>query len=162
MINVTWGDAQLYVTWLSRITGRPYRLLTEAEYEYATRAGSTTAYPWGDEIGQNKANCKECGSPWDNKQAAPVGSFAANGFGLFDTAGNVWEWVEDCLSENYQDASLDGSAAIDGRDCKNRIVRGGSWQNTPDHLRSAARLGPPIEFRDNLLGFRIGRTLNSP
>jgi formylglycine-generating enzyme required for sulfatase activity len=162
VINVTWSDAQLYVTWLSKITGRPYRLLTEAEYEYATRAGSTTAYPWGDEIGQNNAVCKGCGSRWDNKQAAPVGSFAANGFGLFDTVGNVWEWVEDCLSENYQDAPTDGSAGIDGRNCKNRIVRGGSWQNTPDHLRSAARLGPSLEFRDNLLGFRIGRTLNSP
>ena len=162
VINVTWGDAERYAAWLSKITGRPYRLLTEAEYEYATRAGSTTAYPWGHEIGQNNANCKECGSRWDNKQTAPVGSFAANGFGLFDMVGNAWEWVEDCLSENYQDAPSDGSAAIAGRDCKNRIVRGGSWQNTPDHLRSAARLGPSLGFRDNLLGFRIARTLNAP
>jgi formylglycine-generating enzyme required for sulfatase activity len=162
VINVTWGDAQLYVAWLSKTTGRSYRLLTEAEYEYAARAGSTTAYPWGDEIGQHNAVCKECGSRWDNKQAAPVGSFAANGFGLFDMVGNVWEWVEDCLSENYQDAPTDGSAGIGDRNCKNRIVRGGSWQNTPDHLRSAARLGPSLGFRDNLLGFRVGRTLNSP
>jgi len=162
VINVTWGDAQRYVAWWSKMTGRPYRLLTEAEYEYSARAGSTTAYPWDDNIGQDNANCKDCGSQWDNKQTAPVGSFAANGFGLFDTVGNVWEWVEDCLSENYQDAPTDGSAGIVGRDCNNRIVRGGSWQNTPDHLRSAARLGPSLGFRDNLLGFRIGRTLNSP
>jgi formylglycine-generating enzyme required for sulfatase activity len=162
VINVTWDDAMRYAAWLSKITGKPYRLLTEAEYEYATRAGSTTAYPWGDEIGEDNANCKECGSRWDNKQTAPVGSFAANSFGLFDMVGNVWEWVEDCLSENYQDAPADGSAAIAGRDCKNRIVRGGSWQNTPDHLRSAARLAPSLGFRDNLLGFRIARTLNAP
>ena len=78
VINVTWGDAQRYVAWLSRMTGKPYRLLTEAEYEYAARAGSTTAYPWGDDIGKNNANCKGCGSQWDNMQTAPVGSFAAN------------------------------------------------------------------------------------
>ena len=146
VINVTWDDAKRYAAWLSKVTGRPYRLLTEAEYEYATRAGSTTAYPWGDEIGRDNANCRECGSRWDNMQTAPVGSFAANGFGLFDMVGNVWEWVEDCLSENYRDAPADGSAALTGRNCKNRIVRGGSWQNTPDHLRSAARLAPSLLF----------------
>jgi formylglycine-generating enzyme required for sulfatase activity/class 3 adenylate cyclase len=162
VINVTWGDAQRYVAWLSKITGRRYRLLTEAEYEYAARSGSTAAYPWGDDIGQDNANCKGCGSRWDNAQTAPVGSFAANGFGLFDMAGNVWEWVEDCLNENYRGAPANGSAWIEGRDCKNRIVRGGSWQNTPDHLRSAARLAPSLGFRDNLLGFRIARTLNAP
>jgi len=162
VINVTWGDAQRYVTWLSKMTGRPYRLLTEAEYEYAARAGSATAYPWGDDIGQDNANCRDCGSRWDNTQTAPVGSFAANRFGLFDMVGNVWEWVEDCPNENYLDGPVDGSSWIEGGDCKNRIVRGGSWQNTPDHLRSAARLGTSIGFRDNLLGFRIGRTLNAP
>jgi formylglycine-generating enzyme required for sulfatase activity len=162
VVNVTWSDAQRYVAWLSNMTGKPYRLITEAEYEYATRAGSSTAYPWGDDIGHDNANCMDCGSQWDNMQTAPVGSFPANAFSLFDMVGNVWEWVEDCLSENYQGAPEDGSAWIEGRDCKNRIVRGGSWQNTPDHLRSAARLGPPLGFRDNILGFRIGRTLNAP
>ena len=89
--------AQEYVSWLSRETGKLYRLLSEAEWEYVARAGTTTEYPWGDDIGANKANCDGCGSQWDDKSTAPVGSFAANAFGLFDTAGNVWEWVEDLL-----------------------------------------------------------------
>jgi formylglycine-generating enzyme required for sulfatase activity len=89
VINVTWNDAKAYVAWLSNKTGQTYRLLTEAEYEYATRAGTTTAYPWGDEIGKNNANCSACGSQWDRKQTAPVGSFTANGFGLYDMVGNV-------------------------------------------------------------------------
>jgi formylglycine-generating enzyme required for sulfatase activity len=87
-----------------------YRLLTEAEYEYATRAGTETAYPWGAEIGKGNANCNGCGSQWDGKQTAPVGSFAPNRFGLYDMVGNVWEWVEDCVHPSYNDAPTDGSA----------------------------------------------------
>jgi len=162
VINVTWSDAQHYVAWLSKMTGKPYRLLTEAEYEYAGRAGAITAYPWGDDIGENNANCKSCGSQWDNTQTAPVGSFAANGFGLFDMVGNVWEWVEDCVNNNYDGAPSDESAWIEGGDCKNRIVRGGSWNNTPVNLRSANRIGTSVGFRDNLLGFRVARTLIVP
>jgi formylglycine-generating enzyme required for sulfatase activity len=163
VINVTWDDAQRYVSWLSKTTGRPYRLLTEAEYEYAARAGSAAAYPWGDDVGQNNANCKGCGSRWDNTKTAPVGSFAANSFGLYDMVGNVWEWVEDCVNENYEGAPRNASAWTEGGECKNRIVRGGSWNNTPVNLRSAVRNGPPSSgFRDNLLGFRIARTLIGP
>ena len=98
MINVNWYDAQRYTAWLSRVTGKIYRLLSEAEYEYATRAGTTTVYPWGDDIklnGQVMANCNGCGSKWDHTQPAPVGSFAPNQFGPYDMIGNVWEWVED-------------------------------------------------------------------
>jgi formylglycine-generating enzyme required for sulfatase activity len=162
VINVTWGDAQHYVAWLSKMTGKPYRLLTEAEYEFATRARAITAYSWGYDIGTDNANCKGCGSQWDNTQTAPVGSFAANAFGLFDMAGNVWEWVEDCVNNNYDDAPTDGSAWIEGGGCKNRIVRGGSWNNTPVNLRSANRVGTSAGFRDNLLGFRVARTLIVP
>ena len=108
MIEVTWDDAHQYVAWLSKMTGEPYRLLTEAEHEYARRAGTTTAYPWGDDIGTNKANCDGCGSQWDNKQTAPVGSFAPNGFGLFDMVGNVWEWVDYYYHQNYDGALTDG------------------------------------------------------
>jgi formylglycine-generating enzyme required for sulfatase activity len=161
-INVTWEDAQRYVAWLAGTTGKPYRLLSEAEYEYAARAGATTLYPWGDDIGVNNANCKGCGSQWDDTQTAPVGSFAANAFGLFDMVGNLWQWVEDCVHENYQDAPTDGSAWLEGSDCKNRIVRGGSWNNTPVNLRAANRVGTSRGFRDNLLGFRIARTLAGP
>ena len=82
--NVTWDDARYYAAWLSRMTGKPYRLLSEAEFEYAARAGTQTAYPWGDEIGENNANCDGCGSLWDGRQPSPVGSFAANRFGLHD------------------------------------------------------------------------------
>ncbi len=159
VINVTWDDAQHYVAWLSKMTGKTYRLLTESEYEYAARAGATTTYPWGDDIGIGNSNCKGCGSRWDNTQTAPVGSFAANAFGLFDMVGNVWGWVEDCVNNNYDSAPTDGSAWIERGDCKNRIVRGGSWNNTPANLRCATRVGISPGFRDNLLGFRVARTI---
>ncbi len=105
VINVSWDDAQAYVKWLSRITGKRYRLLSEAEYEYAARAGTRTAYPWGDEIrlnGKPMPNCSGCGSQWDGKQTAPVGSFTANRFDLYDMVGNVWEWTEDCWNDSYE------------------------------------------------------------
>jgi formylglycine-generating enzyme required for sulfatase activity len=158
VINVSWDDAQLYVAWLSRMTGRPYRLLTEAEYEYAARGGKQTAYPWGDAIGKNNAVCYDCGSEWDNRQTAPVGTFAPNAFGLYDTGGNVWEWVEDCYHENYNGAPLDGSAWSAGA-CARRVIRGGAW-NAPSHnVRSDFRyFGTPSDRFDNR-GFRIGRTL---
>src|SRR5262245_3850139 len=101
VIFVSWDDAQAYVAWLSRMTDKTYRLLTEAEWEYAARAGSQAAYSWGDEIGKGNANCGGCGSQWDSKETAPVGSFAANAFGLHDMHGNLWEWVEDCFHEDY-------------------------------------------------------------
>ena len=94
VINVSWEDAQHYVHGSPRSPAKTYRLLTEAEYEFAARAGTQTAYPWGDEIGNNHANCANCGSRWDITQTAPVGSFAPNHFGLYDMVGNVWEWVE--------------------------------------------------------------------
>jgi formylglycine-generating enzyme required for sulfatase activity len=159
VINVTWSDAKRYVSWLSKMTGKPYRLLTEAEYEYAARAGATRTYPWGDDIGQNNSNCRDCGSQWDNTRTAPVGSFSANEFGLFDMVGNVWVWVEDCVNDSYDGAPAGGSAWIEGGNCKSRIVRGGSWNNTPVNLRCATRVGISTGFRDNLLGFRIARTI---
>ena len=162
VIEVTWDDAHQYVAWLSKMTGEPYRLLTEAEHEYARRAGTTTAYPWGDDIGTNKANCDGCGSQWDNKQTAPVGSFAPNGFGLFDMVGNVWEWVEDCYHDNYDGAPTDGSAWIEGSDCKTGVVRGGSWVNPPGILYAAYRRRGTSVIRVDNLGFRVARTLLTP
>ena len=160
VIFVTWDDAQRYAAWLSKMTGKPYRLLTEAEYEYATRAGTTTAYPWGNDIGKNNANCNGCGSKWDNQQTAPVGSFKPNAFGLYDMVGNVFEWVEDCVHANYDGAPTDGSAWIEGGLCTYRLDRGGSW-NFPSP-RSAYRNSSPTGQRIDNLGFRVGRTLIAP
>ncbi len=159
VINVSWDDAQRYVAWLSKTTGRTYRLLTEAEYEYATRAGKQTAYPWGEEVGKDNANCANCGSKWDAKQTAPVGSFAPNQFGLYDMAGNVWEWVEDCLHEDYVHAPADGSAWTSGGDCGQRRMRGGSWASVADEIRSANRARSATDERANITGFRVARTL---
>ena len=158
VINVSWDDAQQYVAWFSKMTGQPYRLLTEAEWEYAARAGTTTAYYWGDEIGKGNANCNGCGSQWDNRQTSPVGSFKPNAFGLYDMAGNVWQWVQDCYHDNYNGAPTDGSAWTSG-DCSRRVVRGGSWDDDPQDLRAASRDRGSSGGRDDVLGFRVGRTL---
>ena len=146
VIFVTWDDAQRYAAWLSKMTGKPYRLLTEAD-------------PWGDDIGENNANCKGCGSKWDDRQTAPVGSFKPNAFGLYDMIGNAFEWVEDCVHSNYDGAPTDGSAWIEGGNCTYRIDRGGSWNFPPDMLRSAFRDSSPTGQRIDNLGFRVGRTL---
>ena len=159
VINVTWNDAQHYVAWFSMMTGRPYRLLTEAEWEYANRAGSTTAYPWGDESGKGNANCNDCGSAWDNHETSPVGSFKPNAFGLYDMAGDVWQWSQDCYHDNYGGAPADGSAWTSG-DCSARVVRGGAWVDGPDGLRSAYRDRDSSADRLSSLGFRLGRTLS--
>jgi formylglycine-generating enzyme required for sulfatase activity len=158
VINVSWNDAQRYMAWLSKITGKGYRLLTEAEYEYAARAGTQTAYPWGDEVGSNHANCEDCGSRWDATQTAPVGSFAPNQFGLYDMVGNAWEWVEDCLHEDYTHAPLDGSAWMTG-DCSHHRIRGGSWASVADELRSSNRSRSATDDRLDIISFRVGRNL---
>ncbi|HUD85966.1 MAG TPA: SUMF1/EgtB/PvdO family nonheme iron enzyme [Xanthobacteraceae bacterium] len=161
VVCLNWNDAKAYAEWLSKMTGKDYRLLTEAEYEYATRAGTTTAYPWGNDIGKNNANCNGCGSKWDDKQTAPVGSFAANGFGLYDMVGNVEEWTEDCWHDSYNGAPAVGSAWTNG-DCNHRVVRGSSWGDTPVNLRSASRNRATPDHRVDDLGFRVGRTLLVP
>jgi formylglycine-generating enzyme required for sulfatase activity len=165
VINVSWEDAQDYVKWLAGVTGKPYRLLSEAENEYAARAGSATQYPtqypWGDDIklnGKPMANCDGCGAEWGGKQTAPVGSFSADRFGLYDMIGNVWEWTEDCWNETDKGAPVDGSAWTTG-DCWRRVVRGGSWFLYPRSLRSGVRSGYPTGNRDDSLGFRVARTL---
>ena len=156
VINVSWEDAEGYVGWLSRETGKEYRLLSEAEWEYVARAGSRGAYHLGDEIGRNRANC--CGSLWEVKRTAPVGSFGRNGFGLYDVHGNVWEWVEDCWNGSYRGAPSDGRAWETG-DCGRRVLRGGSWGDGPWNVRSANRgwTYAGVQFHDS--GFRVARTL---
>ena len=165
VVWVTWDDAQAYVAWLSKMTGKRYRLLSEAEYEYATRAGSMTVYPWGNDIklnGTAMANCASCGSKWDNKGPAPVRSFAKNEFGLYDMVGNVWEWVEDCWYPDYDDAPTDSSARIACDDPRIRVARGGAWDNDPKYLHSANRLRVTTGGLDLDVGFRVARTLTAP
>ncbi len=157
MIYVSWKDTQAYVRWLSEETGESYRLLSEAEWEYAARAGTATPYSWGNDIGRNRANCDGCESRWDDESTAPVGSFAANGFGLYDMHGNVWEWVEDCYNNSYAAAPSDGSAWTSG-DCSVRVLRGGSWSNRPRYLRSADRIRRVTSSRNSYNGFRVART----
>jgi formylglycine-generating enzyme required for sulfatase activity len=161
--GISWYDAVRYAQWLSRVTtGRPetYRLLTEAEWEYAARAGSKDfhVYSWGDEIGVGNACCDGCGSRWDERNAAPVGSFKRNEFGLYDMHGNVWEWVEDCFAESYEITPRDGSAATGPPTCE-RVLRGGSWFSKEDNLRSAKRYHNAPDFRYNLAGIRLAREI---
>jgi formylglycine-generating enzyme required for sulfatase activity len=159
VINVSWNDAKEYVAWLSTKTRQPYRLPSEAEWEYAARAGSTTPYSWGKDIGKKNANCNGCGSRWDGKQTAPVASFPANAFGLHDMAGNVWEWVEDCWHDNYSGAPGKAWPAWQGGTCDRRVLRGGSWDDGPGDVRSAYRLRFEPGDRYSDTGFRVARTL---
>ena len=168
-----WNDAQAYAAWLSRETGEKYRLPSESEWEYAARAGTTTARYWGDgESAQCRhanggdAGVKERYSDWNwtvascrdgHVHTAPVGSFAANGWGLHDMLGNVWEWTEDCRNGSYAGAPSDGSAWEYG-DCSVRVLRGGSWVNGPSNLRAADRGWSTTGYRF-LIGFRVARTL---
>ncbi len=158
VINVSWEDARGYVRWLSEQTGQEYRLLSEAEWEYVARVGTTTKYHWGDTIGRNRANCDGCGSQWDDEKTAPVGSFRSNGFGLYDVHGNVWEWVQDCWGKNYTGAPTNGKAWETG-ECRRRVLRGGSWYHYPSSLRSASRIRFTSGYRNNYDGFRIARSL---
>jgi formylglycine-generating enzyme required for sulfatase activity len=163
VLNVDWNDAQQYVTWLSEVTGKTYRLLSEAEYEYAARAGTQTLFPWGDTInldGPVVTNCAGCGSEWEH-QTAPVGSFPPNKFGLYDMVGNVLEWVEDCEHDNFDGAPTDGSAWIEHGNCNKHIVRGGSYGLTPAVVRSAFRSALPNGSRGSIVGFRVARTLSA-
>lgn len=156
VINVSWDDAVAYTRWLSEQTGHRYRLPSEAEWEYAGGAGADTFYWWGNNSGENHAACFNCGSAWDGRQTAPVGSFAANAFGLYDTAGNVLEWVADCRHENYQGAPADGSV-WSGGDCARHIARGGAYDSPADNLRIQKRGYFASATRLDNLGLRVAR-----
>jgi formylglycine-generating enzyme required for sulfatase activity len=158
VINVSWDDAKRYARWLSELTDKEYRLLTEAEWEYAARAGTTTRYYWGDDIGKNNANCDGCGSQWDYKQTAPVESFKPNAFGLYDIAGNVSEWLEDVFHDGYEGAPTDGSLCHEGRDTNSRAIRGGSWDDSPGAVRAASRGSSASGVRGSTIGFRVARS----
>jgi formylglycine-generating enzyme required for sulfatase activity len=159
VINVSYNDAKQYVAWLSQVTGKAYRLPTEAEWEYAARAGAKTRYSWGDDPGTGNAVCDGCGSRWDVQQTAPVGSFKPNAFGLYDVHGNVWEWVEDSWHEDYDGAPTDASAWLHDGNQSIHVIRGGSWRNETRHVRAAARFGRNIHVRFDTLGFRVVRAM---
>ena len=152
-INVSWNDAQTYVAWLSQETGEPYRLPSEAEWEYVARAGTTTRYSSGDEITPESAN-------YGGKAAetTEVGSYPPNSWVLHDVHGNVWEWVEDCWQDSYEGAPSDGSAWTNGN-CGLQVLRGGSWHNNPGSLRSANRYWNFAVIRYDDRGFRVARRL---
>ena len=160
VINVSQEDAKAYAVWLSAQTGKTYRLPSESEWEYAARAGTTTRYSWGDEIGDNRANCDGCGSEWDDEQTAPVGRFEPNAFGLYDMHGNVWEWVEDCYVDTYTGAPIDGSARTSGCVSDSAVLRGGAWSVSPRPLRAADRVWGAPSDRDDVIGFRLVQDLN--
>lgn len=138
VMNVSWDDARACAEWLSGETGKTYRLPTEAEWEYAARAGTKTSYSRGNDIGHNRANCDGFGGAWDNQQTAPVGGFGASPSGLRDMHGNVREWLEDCSHNDHRDAPANGRARTSG-DCEYRVLRGGSWNDGPRPLCAANR-----------------------
>lgn len=162
MINVSWEDARCYADWLSRKTGNKYRQPTEAEWEYAARAGTATDYSW--EEPENQAEDYAWFSRNSDSMTHPVGQKRPNGFGLYDMAGNVWEWVEDCYQQNYDGAPADGKAwepkeEDQEKDCGLRVIRGVSWSNEPEDLRSANRIRSNPDSLDFNLGFRLAQDL---
>jgi formylglycine-generating enzyme required for sulfatase activity len=165
VVGVSWFDAQQYIRWLSEKTGRQYRLPTEAEWEYACRAGSKTAFSVGDTITTEQANFDGNytynGGPAGQYRGGttPCDMFAPNAWGLHDMHGNVWEWVQDAVHENYEGAPVDGSAWEEGGDKTRRILRGGSWLYNPRYLRSAVRNGYSAMLSNDIVGFRVARTL---
>jgi formylglycine-generating enzyme required for sulfatase activity len=164
-INVSWEDAKAYVEWLSEHTGQGYRLPSEAEWEYACRAGTTTPFWTGETIGTERANYNGNytygrGRKGEYRvQTTPVGTFEANPWGLHDMHGNVWEWCEDCCNDSYKGAPDDGSAWTAG-DCRRRVLRGGSWNSNPGYLRSAERDGYYADDPVNDFGFRVAGTVS--
>ena len=157
VVSISWNDAVAYTRWLSQQTGKKYRLATEAEWEYAAAAGSDPQYwHWGKQQKEGQAHCFGCAPDLRPSKPTKVGSFSANAFGLFDTAGNVAEWVADCYVPSYDGAPNDGSAR-DAENCTERVVRGGSYEQPPKSIRSARRDKWPANKGHDSIGFRVVR-----
>jgi formylglycine-generating enzyme required for sulfatase activity len=157
VINVSWDDTRPYLAWLSQKTGQKYRLPSEVEWEYAARAGTKTPFWWGRDAGTGHAQCETCGSPTGQKIVS-TGSFRPNGFGLYDTAGNAAEWVEDCWNDNYRNAPKDAAARTSG-DCRLRVLRGGNFVSKATEVRSSSRFRYDVDVRYYANGFRVMREL---
>ncbi len=155
---LTHDDARAYIAWLSKKTGKDYRFPTEAEWEYAARAGTSSLFWWGDRVGEGRANCKDCGGVYDRKRPNPAGRGQANAFGLHDMSGGVAEWVGDCWFTSHQGAPADG-ALRDKSDCRQRVLRGGSWRNDSSALHSAARFFYDAAVPYSANGLRVALTL---
>jgi formylglycine-generating enzyme required for sulfatase activity/serine/threonine protein phosphatase PrpC len=158
VVNVTWDDAYAYTRWLSKQTGKRYRLLSEAEWEYVARAGTTRSFWWGSKQGINNAHCFDCKSDYSTSKPAKVGTYKPNPFGLYDTAGNVYEWVHDCYHRNYKDAPIDGSV-WEGGDCDVRVVRGGAYGSPASSMRVENREKFKSDKGQYNVGFRVAREL---
>jgi formylglycine-generating enzyme required for sulfatase activity len=154
VMNVSWDDANAFAEWLSNESGLTASLPSEAQWEYFARAGTTGRFWTGKTLRKNSANCRECGSQWDNQMTAPVGSFKPNPWGLYDTAGNVAEWTLDDWHSGYKGAPTDGSAWIT-EDATDKVYRGGAWQYPKKELSSATRDWSKRDTRLNVIGFRL-------
>jgi formylglycine-generating enzyme required for sulfatase activity len=157
--DVSWDDAQQYVKWLSTASGKPYRLPSEAEWEYAERGGTSRRYWWGEQMATGKANCKDCGPPWQIDEPADAGSFAPNPYGLYDMNGSVWEWVQDCWHNSFSQAPGDAVAWDDQPDCSARVIRGGSWRDSAAYMVSSTRSSDDAAARHSQNGFRVARDI---
>lgn len=156
--DLSWNDARKYVQWLSKASGKSYRLPTEAEWEYAARGGTSTRHWWGAQMRTGMANCKVCGDPWQQDAPANAGSFAANPYGLYDVNGSVWEWVSDCWHNSFKGAPDDGRS-WDEPNCRVRVIRGGSWRDGADYMLSSTRFKYDASVRHFQNGFRVARDL---
>lgn len=156
VINISWFDTKDYLAWLSKKTGKTYRLPSEAEWEYAARGGTTTAYSWGNSLGSHAANCSDCGNDSDGRQTLPARSFKPNGYGLYDMAGNAAEWVEDCWNLSYRGAPKDASPREAGS-CGQRVLRGGSFDTSAAYAKPSARFRYDADVRYWANGFRVVR-----
>jgi formylglycine-generating enzyme required for sulfatase activity len=159
MRDVSWADAVQYAAWLKKTTQQPYRLPTEAEWEYAARAKSSTRYWWGNDAGLVYANCKGCGGEWNRDAPLKVASYPPNPFGIFDMNGSVWEWVSDCWHSNYKGAPNDGRS-WETPGCQQRVLRGGSWRDDPKLVSSFSRFYYDADIRYIANGFRVALTLD--
>jgi len=157
--DISWDDAQVYVKWLSKVSGKPYRLPTEAEWEYAARGGGASRYWWGEDMKRGAANCRECGEPWQETAPAPAGSFSANGYGLHDMSGSLWEWVQDCWHSSYKNAPADARAWEEAF-CRQRVIRGGSWRDGASYMPASTRFKYDASVRHSQNGFRVARDLD--